>query len=93
MGRRRIRMTPRERYEEEMYENLFRDKLGDGDIFRSKQHRNILCVNTGEVFATYSAAAREYGLDQSNVCKCCKGHLTQTWGYKFEYTSYRVTKE
>ena len=46
-------------------------------------------VNTNEVVNTFkslSEAARESGIGQGNISKCCKGLINQAGGFRWEYT-------
>ncbi len=36
----------------------------------------VVCVNTGEMFPTATAAAKHYNIDNSGISKACKGNLS-----------------
>ena len=47
--------------------------------------RKIICMETGELFESVSAAARRYSIDDSAICKVCEGLLRTTGGYHWKY--------
>jgi len=47
--------------------------------------RGVLCITTGERFATATDAARKYDCDLSSVVKCCRGKAKSVKGRRFEY--------
>jgi len=52
---------------------------------RPVNHPKVICVETGEVFDTYSSAARKIFGDRRNVCRCCQGTQKDHKGYHFRY--------
>lgn len=47
--------------------------------------RPVYCVELNKTFDGSSAAARELGLDNSNIIKCCKGTRKTCGGYHWRY--------
>ena len=45
----------------------------------------VFCVELNKIFDGARAAARELGLDNSSIVKCCKGKLKTTGGYHWRY--------
>ena len=45
----------------------------------------IYCEELNRTFESGTAAARELGLDNSHITKCCKGKLKTTGGFHFRY--------
>lgn len=41
----------------------------------SKSARKVLCVTTGEVFNCIKYASEKYGIDSSDISKCCRGKI------------------
>ena len=47
--------------------------------------KKVYCVELDKVFESGAAAARELGLDRSNVCNVCNGKRKTTGGYHFKF--------
>lgn len=45
----------------------------------------VYCVELNKAFEGASAAARELGLNQSNITSCCKGNRKTCGGYHWRY--------
>lgn len=63
----------------------YNDKLASEDKSKHVAQINRL---TGEVIAVYPSimeAHRDTGVDQSNICQCCKGNLKSVGGYVWQY--------
>ena len=45
----------------------------------------VFCEELNKTFESALAAARELGLDNSHIGKCCKGKYKTTGGYHFRY--------
>ena len=54
----------------EKHEQQVKDWIKSGSVANSQE---ILCITTGEVFESQSAAARYYNIPQSNISKCLSG--------------------
>lgn len=52
---------------------------------RPINHPKVVCVETGEIFDTYSSAAKKISGDRRNVCRCCQGTQGEHKGYHFKY--------
>lgn len=50
-----------------------------------KMSKPVYCIELDKTFDGASAAARELGLDNSHIIKCCKGKLKTTGGYHWRY--------
>jgi hypothetical protein len=48
--------------------------------------KKVKCVETGEVFESTHEVERKTGLNQSNICQCCRGKNYKTvGGYHWKY--------
>lgn len=47
--------------------------------------REVICVETGEVFDSIKDACNKYGLQISLIWKCCNGKQQTTGGYHWRY--------
>ena len=47
--------------------------------------RPVICIETGELFCSVSAAARAYGIHIGNLCSVCRGKLHTCGGYHWKY--------
>lgn len=47
--------------------------------------RSVRCVETGAVYAAARSAARETGVSDAGIVKCCKGQRKTAGGYHWEY--------
>lgn len=45
----------------------------------------VINVETGEIFSSYSEAARKYGITKSPISNCCKGKQETAGGYHWKY--------
>ena len=55
---------------------------------RSKKlGKRVMCIETGNIFASCKAAGRELNLDFSHIAKCCRGILPQHKGYHFIFVN------
>ena len=52
---------------------------------RNPKSRAVRCLNTGEVFESQNIAAKEKGVLQSKIWKCCNGEASHTHGLRWEY--------
>ena len=50
----------------------------------------VYCVELNKVFDGARQAARELGLDNSNIIKCCKGKLKTVGGFHWRYAETSV---
>lgn len=50
-----------------------------------KISKPVFCVELNKTFDGARIAARELGLDQSHITKCCKGKQKTTGGYHWRY--------
>ena len=50
----------------------------------------VICVETGERFATLSEAAKEKNIDVSNLSACCHGRLKSVGGYRWKFAGRAV---
>ena len=55
-----------------------------------KRSKPVYCIELNKIFDGARQAARELGLDNSNIIKCCKGKLKTTGGYHFRYAEMPV---
>lgn len=37
--------------------------------------RKVICITTGEIFDTLTAAAQKYNINNGDICSCCKGKI------------------
>ena len=47
--------------------------------------KKVYCVELDKVFESAAAAARELGLDSSNISNVCNGKRNKTGGYHFQF--------
>ena len=47
--------------------------------------KKVYCVELDKVFESAAAAARELGLDRSNISNVCNGKRNKTGGYHFQF--------
>lgn len=66
--------------------------LGNKPGRGSAKAKNILCVETGEVFFSTLEFKRETGLDGTGIRNCLCGNAQHAWGYSWEYTDMPVTQ-
>lgn len=52
-----------------------------------KRGKPVMCIETGNVFASCNAAGRELNLDFSHIAKCCRGILPQHKGFHFIFVN------
>lgn len=55
-----------------------------------KTYKPVYCVELDMVFKSQTEAAKELGLDQSSIAKCCKGKYKTTGGYHWKYAEVVV---
>ena len=53
----------------------------------AKRGKPVICIETGNVFASCSAAGRELNLDFSHIAKCCRGILPKHKGFHFMFVN------
>ena len=53
-------------------------------------HPNVACIDTGDVFRTYTEAAEAVGGSRYGVRKCCDGELKTHHGHRFVHTTMGV---
>lgn len=47
--------------------------------------RPVICVETGEYFASITRAAKAFGLDDKSISRVCSGGLHTCGGYHWKY--------
>lgn len=52
---------------------------------RLSKNKPVLCLETGRIFNSGVDAKRQTGVDQSNICGCCKGRRKTAGGYHWRY--------
>ena len=57
---------------------------------RPVTHPNVACIDTGEVFKTYTEAAEAVGGSRYGVMRCCNGDLKSHHGHRFVHTTMSV---
>ena len=57
------------------------------NIINAKQDKkSIVCIETGEIFESIRACARDMGLHASTICAVVRGRKKSTGGYHFKYS-------
>lgn len=52
----------------------------------SRSHRKpVICIETGTIYESQTAAARDLGLQNSKISLVCNGKRKQTGGYTFKF--------
>ena len=52
---------------------------------KKSQSKKTLCVETGEIFESATAAAERYSLSFGNLCAVCRGEYQTCGGYHWKY--------
>lgn len=52
---------------------------------KNAKSKMVMCVETGEIFESTTAAANNVGTDQSSISRCCSGSLKTTRKLHFVY--------
>jgi hypothetical protein len=47
--------------------------------------KKVVCVDTGVIYSTVTEAARQHGLQTTNLSRVCQGKLKQTGGFRWAY--------
>ena len=55
-----------------------------------KRSKPVYCIELDRVFNGATQAARELGLNNSHICKCCKGKYKTAGGYHWKYAETSV---
>jgi hypothetical protein len=50
-----------------------------------KKIKKVLCIETGKIYESITAASIATGIDTGNICKCCKNERKKAGGYQWEY--------
>lgn len=50
-----------------------------------KRGKKVYCKETGQIYNSCKAAAKELNLDFSHIAKCCRGILVHHKNYHFQY--------
>ena len=40
-----------------------------------KARKQVICLNTGEIFDSIADAGRKYNIGTGDICSCCRGKL------------------
>jgi group I intron endonuclease len=57
---------------------------------RNPSARAVVCITTGELFATATSASKYFNCDISSIIKCCRGKKKTVKGMQFAYQVYLV---
>lgn len=55
--------------------------------------KKVICINTGEIFATVTEATKKFNIGKNSVSRCCKGEIEKTKSglrFMFEDENERV---
>lgn len=55
------------------------------------KYREVICIDTNEVFENIKSACEKYGLHHSNIVACCNGRRATCGGYKWKYKTSKFT--
>ena len=70
---------------EETKRKISEANKGHGDRGGGVPKRKVLCVETGEIFESCSAAARWCGSNSSHISNACRGNYEKTKGYHWKF--------
>ena len=70
---------------EETKKKISLANMGHEDRGGGVPRRKVMCVETGEVFESCSAAARWCGSNSSHISNACRGTFEKTKGYHWKY--------
>lgn len=51
----------------------------------NKTSKKVLCIETGIIYKSLAEAARQTGIDQGNLSRCCNGIYSQLGGYHWQF--------
>lgn len=57
----------------------------EDNMKKSTNARKVYCVELDKVFESQTQAAKELGLEQTNISKVCRGKLKTTGGYHWTF--------
>lgn len=60
-------------------------KISESQKNRKDKSKQVLCVETGEIFESVSEAHRKTGIHQSNISFACNGKLQTSGGYHWQF--------
>lgn len=61
--------------------------MSRGNNTRKEHNKKVICVETGEVFENFIAAAKSINRDKSGISACIRGKQKTCGGYHWEVTS------
>lgn len=61
------------------------DRVCSSRCVRESISRKIRCIDTGKIYVSISAAARELGISEGALSLTLKGKQKSTYGMRFEY--------
>jgi hypothetical protein len=59
--------------------------MSRGDNKSRSWSKQVMCVETGDIFDSLDKCAKYMGLDKSKICLVCQGKRNHTGGYTFVY--------
>ena len=83
------------KHSQETRKLLSRMNLGDNNPRRKKERkqvvankqksRSVYCEELDKIFSTVQEAADLFGIDASNISKCCKGEAQSSGGFRWMF--------
>ena len=64
---------------------LVKVKMNIGSAGNNSRKRQIICVDTNEVFESLRAASKHTKICAARLCGCLKGNMPDTRGYRWAY--------
>lgn len=60
-------------------------KVGEKLKNNAKRSKQIICVETGEIYPSIREASRQTGINSGDLCKCCKNENYTYFGKHYRY--------
>ena len=64
---------------------LVKVKMNIGSAGSNSRKKQIICVDTNEVFESLRAASKHTKICAARLCRCLKGNMPDTRGYRWAY--------
>ena len=66
-------------------DNIMKYVKGENTNMYGNKKRSVKCLDTNEIFESINAAAKAMGLDSGSISKVCRGEMTHTKNFHFEF--------
>ena len=79
--------------DEEWRRHMSESRIGKHTGAENKYHKDVICIETGELFHGVNEAGRKMGISATHISAACKGKRNVAGGYHWKYADESNTQQ